>query len=232
MNTIFDIKRVGMLLRADFIEQKLSLLTYCLTLLVIFSLWINKVSNFIGEPYSFVLFVVSLYYCYWLSKRIHHSKGIYLTLPASNLEKYVTLLIEGLIFLVGFLAMFWCAVALIYLLTGFVPADLNKLNEWSLFPFSVACFFYSLLILANVMFKKYAFPIYILSIGGTVILLSWIISKIVPYIDLNWVKDLMMNMENKEWLITSGRYGYLIFFALTAVIMYVAYIKFTKKQLR
>ncbi|MDR1180386.1 MAG: hypothetical protein LBL13_00185, partial [Bacteroidales bacterium] len=92
MDTYFNLNRISYLLRADWIEHKKSLLLSLggVLLVWIVMLYFSGSDNTKAQRLSFFLggLITFIYYCRFISKKIHRPKGIYYTLPASNQEKY------------------------------------------------------------------------------------------------------------------------------------------------
>jgi hypothetical protein len=242
MDTYFNLNRISYLLRADWIEHKKNLL---LSLGGVSLVWIallyfkglgdmglQKAFFFIGGLITFI------YYCRFTGKKIHQPKGLYYTLPASNQEKYFTLLFEGLLFFLIFTGIFWLG---LFLFKLFVPAFIMvspselyhvvSLVDFLPFMFAIALIS-SIIFLSYITFRKFALLISITGITLYVLLYvgTWI--KIFDYLHQS---DFVMSFTGEvtgeatdliKQLLT------LVLLAATIVVLYIGYLKLKEKELR
>ena len=119
MNNKISLQRIKLLLRADWIEHKsqavFAIGAFLVALIVFFLLTLGDTTmkEFTRKQYFFYgigLFCYFIYFCRYAGKKVHSSKGLYLTLPANTIEKFVTLLVEGFLLIALFHLMLWPSV--------------------------------------------------------------------------------------------------------------------------
>ena len=112
MKTDFSIQRINLLLRKDWIENKKKLAYGVLVILgvlfffLLYSiLWDTRFRTFtlyvLGSLGTFIAF------CSYVNLMIHRPRGLFLTLPASNQEKFAAILIEGIVVFLTYQVTFW-----------------------------------------------------------------------------------------------------------------------------
>lgn len=101
MNNKFSIKRIGLLLRTDLIENKKNLLLYSCGIIAILIFWIWSRplhANILISMQSFIFFIlyyiVFFRYCQFVEKKINSRQSNYLMIPSNNIEKFITILLE------------------------------------------------------------------------------------------------------------------------------------------
>lgn len=129
MNTTFSFNRIKLLMRADWIEYKMNFLygmgVFILVWACLLSFGlVNDAHKRQSVAYVFGIIILFLYFCQHVNRRVHRSKCIYLTLPASGTEKYLTFFLELLVFLLAYLAIFWGG---LWMKKLFVP-EFNMIN--------------------------------------------------------------------------------------------------------
>lgn len=229
MNTIFDIKRIGLILRTDWIEHK-KLFGITAGLLLVSSmllLWNT------GQRGQFTLFwlgmlITIISYLSFMGKKVNHAKGLWLTLPASTLEKFVSLIIVGLTYILSFVLIYWIASGVSLLANGTPVVESRSLViSWKasgFILFNVAYFF-----LCFVIFRKYA-----LGIGMAIqVLIFFIISYIMNLLVKSGIL-FSINIPDKIGNILGELVGYYnpIFYILAIVLFYISYVRLKKKQIR
>ncbi|MDR3140903.1 MAG: hypothetical protein LBU37_04150 [Tannerellaceae bacterium] len=238
MDTYFNLKRIGYLLRADWIEHKKSLL-FCLGgvsfvwIASLYFIWsgrteanFQKAFFFIGELVTFI------YYCRFISKKIHQPKGLYYTLPASNQEKYFTLLFEGLLFFLAFAGIFRLGLFLFKLFSpGFSVVSLSGLYDGydgiSHAPIAILLCLSSIIFLSHITFRKFAsligftgIALYILLFAGV----SWkVVSTLTNDTGVTFVNEAICFMRQ---LFTP------VLLIVTIVVLYIGYLKLKEKEQR
>jgi hypothetical protein len=245
MDTYFNLNRISYLLRADWIEHKKNLL---LSLGGVSLVWIallyfkgldsmgtqlhdntgiqlQKTFFFIGGLITFI------YYCRFISKKIHQPKGLYYTLPASNQEKYFTLLFEGLLFFLAFAAIFWLG---LFLFKLFSPAfSLISLSELyhGIISIGLLLFVSSIIVLSHIAFRKHAVLICFTGIAVYVLLFVYVSMKVLsvntvgfhPFIKSSFANEAVgfMKLVCTPTLLVA-----------TIVVLYIGYLKLKEKELR
>lgn len=232
MNTQFSIQRIGLLLRKDWIEYRKKLILSALIvtgLFLICLLWPMNVQN-VFNPAPFFLFAmlgITIGYFRHVGKAIHQSKGLFLTLPASTLEKFVTFLIEGLMILIVFQGFFWAA---IQVGSWFMPIEqVNLMNIWvEIRGVTVIMFLSSILFFSYVTFRKSAFGIAVgiyFSLFAALIGLCYLLKEVA----FTQNQEGNYSLRSDFWAIDLV---VPIFTLLTVGVLYMAYISLKRKELR
>jgi hypothetical protein len=221
--------------------------SYLFSMGVLFLVWmLSLFIVFIGEGtmrggdvfWYFGTLASFLMFCQHVGRKMHRPKGVYLLLPASKEEKYTALLLESLVYFVGFQIVFWGG---LLIWKPFIPrlvfpslsqichvgnlevGGINGLETWIFF---IA----SLLFLSYMSFRKHAL---LIAVGGMVtyvflfILAAW---NIVEGANLSgvdfrssWLHDTLVFLADSCWP---------VMLASTLVVMYVAYLKLKEKEQR
>lgn len=237
MNTTFSIHRILLLLKADWIEHKKSFLFSMGVLLIVwlFIIFVGELSPKDITPQAAIFvfggLITFTYYCRHVGRKIHKSPNLYLTIPASTPEKYATLLLEGLIYFLTYICLFYFGI-LLWKLT--VPKGLimslkdvfmHNGNESGLF------FLTALIFLSYLTFRKHAF---LIAIGGIVAYIG-IIGGILVKLTIRAADHYQMYFESSFLHDTvqflSDFYMPAMLIA-TVVVMYVGYLKLKEKELR
>jgi hypothetical protein len=238
MNTYFNLNRIGYLLRADWIEHKKNLL---LSLGGVSLVWITnlyfiwygyteadsqKVFLYIGELVTFI------YYCRFISKKVHQPKGLYYTLPASNQEKYLVLLLEGLLFFLVFTGIFCLG---LFLFKFFVP-DFPVISLFELYdgyisirpiPIAFLLCLSSIIVLSHITFRKHA----------SLIGLAGVALYVLLFIGVSWEVGTMIANDAYNTIVNEA-FNFMIplfepaLLVTTVVVLYIGYLKLQEKELR
>lgn len=102
MKTDFSIQRINLLLRKDWIENKKKLAYGVLVILGVLFFFLLSSILWDTRFRTFTLYVLGslgtfIAFCSYVNLMIHRPRGLFLTLPASNQEKYAAILIEGIV---------------------------------------------------------------------------------------------------------------------------------------
>ena len=89
---------------------------------------------------------------------IHRPRGLFLTLPASNQEKFAAILIEGIVVFLTYQVTFWTGTGIASMLIHIQPVAFKDIIM-TLQDFTMLAFVGSLMFLSYVTFKKYALGI-------------------------------------------------------------------------
>lgn len=237
MDTYFSFNRIKYLLQADWIEHKKNLL---LSLGGVSLVWISILyfvglgsvkTNFQGAFFYIGGFITFIYYCYFISKKIHQPKGLYYTLPASNQEKYFALLLEGLLFFVVFALIFWLGLFIFKLFApSFTMINISQLYH-GISHIGLLLFVSSIIFLSHITFRKLALLISFAGIALYVLLFAGVSMKIItmttdifePYFISSFAYDAFGIMKQ---LFTP------VLLIATIVVLYVGYLKLKEKELR
>ncbi|MDR0748071.1 MAG: hypothetical protein LBF62_00690 [Tannerellaceae bacterium] len=235
MDTYFNLKRIGYLLQADWIEHRKSLL---LCLGGVSLVWIailyfagpgdlatNHQRNFfyVGGLVTFI------YYCRFAGKKIHQPKGLYYTLPASNQEKYFTLLLEGVLFFLAFTVVFWVWLFLFKLLApAFSVITPSGLYD-GVTPTVLLVFISSVILLSHITFRKHATLIGFTGMALYVLLFAGVALKIVPAVIDGSVADAAYLRKAFKFMMQLFTP---VMLATSIVVLYIGYLKLKEKELR
>lgn len=233
MNTRFSIQRVGLLLRRDWIEYRKKVMLYALIFVGIFAiclLWPAYDSQRAFNPSSFYFFGLmgsAIVYFRYVGQAIHQPKGLFLTLPANTSEKFGALLLEGIAIFTVFHGLFWAAVGFG---SWFVPIkQFNMANLWyELWGLSVMLFLSSVMFLSFVTFRKFAFGI---TVGIYFSMLAALVGIAYLFRDTVFMRNGEINFCQgyEPWI---SHLVAPIFLLLTFGVLYLAYIRLKRKELR
>jgi hypothetical protein len=231
METNFSLNRIRLLLQADWIEHKKSLL---LNMGVLFLVWMVILwILYLGDGTDLTLqklfyytgaFVALNSFCSLAGRKLHRPKGLYYTLPASNEEKYAALLLDGIIYFLCFQLVFWGGLLLWKALvptlavSGFADFGLTDKDKL-VFLFPIA-----LLFLSYLSFRKHAFLI-AAGIGNLYLLLFSL--AVAVYIDTSGIMS--VNFDAFAFL---SKYLIPVILVATLVVVYAGYLKLKEKEQR
>lgn len=133
MKTDFSIQRINLLLRKDWIENKkklaygvLVILGVLLFFLLSSILWATRFRTFtlyvLGSLGTFIAF------CSYVNLMIHRPRGLFLTLPASNQEKFAAILIEGIVVFLTYQVTFWIGTGIASMLIHIQPVAFKDIT--------------------------------------------------------------------------------------------------------
>lgn len=242
MNLDFSLQRIGWLLRKDWIEHKKSIVyALGLFLAVVFPfLWLNTKITGISDSKQILIYVLGslacfFYFCQYVGKKIHFAKGIYLTLPASTGEKYVTFLLEGVFLFAAFNLLYGASLHLwsvIY--PAVIPIDLSAIFERK--PGSSLLFFAgSLVFLSYLSFKKYALGIALAGMGATLGLLVGMVAFLAKsQLENFFLADgLRINPDAISSTVDFIKENVTLAMSISILaVLYIGYLKLKEKELR
>jgi hypothetical protein len=252
MENNFSLTRIKYILLADFTEYRKSLLsTFGLLLGVwIFLLWQTVYPLFNSVPgstnavggLSFMAFwvgglVTLIVFCRMAGKKMYRSQGLFFTLPANNAEKYAALLIEGLLYFIGFVAVYWLGLLFWKLIVPAMPLPsieriLSSFNGGELATILAMMFISAIFFLAHLSLRKHP----LLITFGVILFynfcftsaLIWIITLFLPEIrQLAFTEEMELFLQhNATWIlcVTLG--------LATLWLLYIAYLKLKERELR
>lgn len=176
-----------------------------------------------------------LYFCRYAGREVHYPKGLYWTLPASPLEKYGVLLVEGALFLVAFIGLFWLSIGL----WGWIFPDYQMVSWQMLYTPSRGLAFgglmASLLFYFYIRFKKHAFALWIGSLAAGIMCLIGILYLSVRYLH-EWLRKVVEYVSDQEWIASalSGLSTHMegVWILLMLGVLYAGYLTFKRKELR
>lgn len=224
MNTTFSFKRILQILRADSIEYDMNIIFYSIALLIGQVVLMSYQGNYMGT-FNFLMICVAVGCCRFVGFKIHHSKGMFLTLPASTEEKFFAMLLEVLLIFIAYHILFGLA----YFITGMF-AEYPVLNGYNIYNgslvwVSIGLFFFTLLIFCNTMARKRAFILFLF----TVFFLLFVSAKSTMWMTENAENAVLNFLHNTNdmhiWV--SG-----ILFALSGLLLYLSYVQLKRLENR
>ncbi|MDR1645652.1 MAG: hypothetical protein LBS05_07520 [Tannerellaceae bacterium] len=232
MNTNYDLKRIALLLRADWMEYRKG---YLLSMGVLFLVWMlglffeYRGGHLIpvgGGFWSIGMMIVFILFCQHAGRKMHRSKGIYLLLPASKEEKYTALLLEALAYFVGFQILFWGGILIWkpFMPVHFYPAGNANGSE------AGTIFLSALLFLSYMSFRKHAF---LIVVGGMTAFAFVFVFAVLVLSELIHLTDAIYYMSYlPDTLLFLGDCYTPVMVISALVTMYVAYLKLKEKEER
>lgn len=244
MKDNISLHRIKLLLRADWMKHKTYLLyagvVYLVIAILLLVIAVREGNSNYGRSQSLFywapLFGYFIYYCRYVGMKVHREKGLSLTLPASTLEKYISLLLEGIILICGFHLF---AIAASYGIKGLIPdyPALNIVNLWSgsrALP-SILILISAMNFLSYVTFRKYPG----LAMAGVFIAIMALIGLLVksilyvPFEGATINNATFSEMTNTYYALEFLFEYHVVFLLSTSlVIMYIAYLKLKEKEIR
>ncbi len=229
MDTTFNLKRIGYMLRADLMEQKLFLLFGSLTCVAIWALLCyNSANDYVRLFYS-IWVILTVLFCGYAGRKLHSGKGLYLTLPASTTEKYAALMAEGALLFGVYNLLFWIGAVIGRLLAGYPMVDYHSLYTFPLmqtcgyffFTFSILFYFFT--------FRRMPLLLYIASYVLFVTILINVAKLFYPMVMgekgiLEADTNSLMDPETPYWAVA--------LVALTVLFFCLSYVQLKRKQLR
>lgn len=238
MKTDFSIQRINLLLRKDWIENKKKLAYGVLVILGVLFFFLLSSILWDTRFRTFTLYVLGslgtfIAFCSYVNLMIHRPRGLFLTLPASNQEKYAAILIEGIVVFLAYQVTFWTGTGIASMLIHIQPVAFKDIIM-TLQDFTMLAFVGSLMFLSYVTFKKYALGI---ACGGYILIIASIIGIVYLCINILNIQPGMNSFCYESsplytavyWLNFAFTPAFLI---ATLVVLYVAYLKLKEKELR
>ena len=184
MKTDFSIQRINLLLRKDWIENKKKLAYGVLVILGVLFFFLLSSILWDTRFRTFTLYVLGslgtfIAFCSYVNLMIHRPRGLFLTLPASNQEKFAAILIEGIVVFLTYQVTFWTGTGIASMLIHIQPVAFKDIIM-TLQDFTMLAFVGSLMFLSYVTFKKYALGI---ACGGYILIIASIIG--IVYLCIN-----------------------------------------------
>lgn len=234
MNNIFNVKRIMLLLRADWIEYKKTfyLSAGLLFLAYILLLW-NAGNQIQLNLYWFGLTITQLSYYSYIQRKMHKSKGLSLTLPASNPEKFTVLILVGLLYFIVYLAIYWLVIGINLLFTEMTPSTFGWLNKLWEYTYGALLFVFAFLFLAYMTLRKFALPV------GLAALVLIVVAFVRIYFPL--VKDSVVLDPSHLAVRSDAIYDTLLILGqgfnpamcvASVVLLYISYLKLKEKEIK
>ena len=242
MKNNFNLHRIGLMLKADWIEYKKSFLLFAGLLFAhnLF-LFLVRVNNEETQSLIFLPSIIGtlIYFYTFVRWKVHRSKNRFLTLPAETVEKFVEILVVGLIFLCVCVLIHTVILGLVHLING-APLRLwfihdIRLDARSATGICMLSFICTFLFMCCIAFRKYPLPL------GALILIGYGI--VCVYTVYLFVKiDGFTAFTNRGGFIQSNaiidttlflsKYHIWGLGIATIVLLYIAYLKLKEKQIR
>ena len=167
MKHLIDLKKIKLLLHTDWVEQRVLLYHYIgilTTIMILFFVLIvlmNADCGLIKEQYILYAIGVAgtiIAFGHYVGEKIHRPGGLFLSLPASPIEKYAVLLIEGGIIIILFhvISGISCYIFCLYD-SSFQILSIPYI--FNAFPLSAMSFIFSSVFLSHILFRRYALPV-------------------------------------------------------------------------
>lgn len=261
MKNNFSIKRIGLLLRVDFTENKKSLLFYSFAIIAVLILWMwfqpmsaYKLIQKQTITFFALYFVFFFKYCQYTEKKINSRQNNYLMIPSNNGEKFLALFVELFIILWLAIGLFYAAMYLWNILFySQIQAQCNLHEEITNGDFIILNIFenpenpsdtsvstagiytgvtMALFLLGTFTFKKWAFMI-----SSCIILIGWILifyffKDFVQYIAESNINGVVYKNHYTGLLKFIVGHKHLISNLVYLWILYITYLKFTEKEQR
>lgn len=249
MNTKFSFSRIGILLRADWIEYKTSILLaigvlflFCLSLLVPFPYNGDSMQR-IMLIYGIGSLGTLLYFCKHTGRKVNKSRHLFLSAPANTFEKYSTLLIEYLICFLCFHIVFFASVFLreLFSSSGYVISFSQLLSSIYSHKAPVLALFFlsSLIFLSYLTFRKNA----LMKVLAIIMIFHFIFfNTIMAVFYLKGIKLMNSGFDDSSFIHANEQFSKHIEVAtmihnpamiiLIIIVLYAGYLKLKTKEIR
>ena len=235
MNTNFSLSRIKLLLRADWIEHKKSFLLSMGVLLLIwlFLLFVGEVSKTNTQAACFFiggLIMLNNFFRH-AGQKVHKQKNRYYTLPASTVEKYTTLLLEGCIYIITYVSLYFFGLmaCMLYVPESIFIALSSFFNHNG--SESGLLLFLSLVFLSYLTFRKHALLIAIAGLVAYTGLFVGVFARLVLENTITWPNYFNSSFIPDTFRFLSDYYT-LVMLISTLIVMYIGYLKLKEKELR
>jgi len=243
MKNYFSFRRIGLMLKADWIEYKMAFFIFFASLLVInLFLFQNMREGFQVFLFCGGITAVLMFFYMVAGWKVHRAKNRILTLPASTPEKFVEILLIGFIlscvFLVLYMSILWSSHLVsgepVWFMSGFHlntnPADANNKIGIEIILFICSFFF-----MCCIAFRKFPLGIGFLMLISFASIISYTAYLFVRLENLdfnNFQNGFIQSnalLETTRFLFTYNAWGMMI---ASAVLLYISYLKLKEKQIR
>jgi hypothetical protein len=236
MNTNYNLRRILLALRADWMEYKKNYLLimgvlFLVWMLILFIVHINKSSDTPLGFWAIGMLVVLVTFCQHAGRKIHRQRERFLMLPANTGEKYTALLLEGLAYFGGFQIVFWLG---FWIWKPFIASlPIPSLSYIDANGSESAVFFIaSLLFLSHLTFRRHASLIMVGGLVAYVFLFVTAAIYIVGGTELSRGRLEAYYPFYRGTLDFLGSYFTPAMIVSTLVVMYASYLKVKEKELR
>ncbi len=224
MKDTFSFKRILQILRADLIEYDTYIIFYFLAMLVGQIVLMTYEYDY-RSTFNFLLIMVAIGSLRSAGFKVHYSKGMFLTLPASSAEKFFAIVAEILLIFVAYHISFWLAYFIADLLTVHPMFDCSGYYSVPLIWVSIGSFLFTLALFCNMLARKRAFILFLFIL----FFLLFISAKSTMWLTENAANAIrhFLSEWNTMHLWVNG-----ILFALSGLFLYLSYVQLKRKQLR
>jgi hypothetical protein len=243
MKNNFSFRRIGLMLKADWIEYKKVFSIFAVLLLAINLFLLRNVSNGIQVFLFCVSFFNALtFFYYYVGWKVHRSKNRFLTLPSSAIEKFVEILFVGFVFFCVFILIHTILLGISNLIYGtqiWFLRDVSRDAGSEVIVFSqsisMILFICTFLLMCCFMFRKYPLPL-----GTLILILYGLVCVYTVYIfvridnmeNFNTFGGLIHSNAFMETVIFITKYNMVGLCAASAVLLYISFLKLKEKQIR
>jgi hypothetical protein len=227
------------MMKADWIEYKIPVLIFFASLIAINSfMFMNMREGF--QAFLFFAGVDAIFICFLMFTgwKVHRSKNRFLTLPASTFEKYVEMLLAGLILACVYFAIYSGILYASHLISGepiwfLSPTFLQESDNvfaWGLVLF-ISVFFW----MCYIAFRKMQFGIGILLLIGYASVISYTAYLIAR------IENFNINIPHDGFVESNALFNTLGYISsynnwamgiASAVLLYISFLKLKEKQIR
>jgi hypothetical protein len=243
MKNNFSFRRIGLMLKADWIEYKMAFLIFAASLLAINLFMFQNMR----EGFQAFLFVAGIISCILFSYmlvgwKVHRSKNRFLTLPCSTIEKFIEILLVGFILICFYLLIYTIIAGSSHLISGepmwlLTGANLNvQPAESKILAIGLILFICIFLFMCSIAFRKFPLGIGILMLISYASIISYTIYFIVRYEKLLNISNSQSGFIQSNALFETmqllNTYNVWVMCIASVVLLYVSYLKLKEKQIR
>jgi len=239
MKNNFSFKRMGLMLKADWIEYKTAVLIFFASVFAIhLFLFLNMNEGF--QIFLFTVGIISILLCFYIftGSKVHRIKNRFLTLPASNIEKYVEILFVGFLLFCAYLLIYTGILGASHLISGEPVWFLSGSKAWeskNVFGMGLVVFICTFLFMCFIMFRKFPLQIGVLFLIAYSSVISYTVYLILKFENFNLNIPFSGFIRSNALLNTVGflsTYNAWGMAVASAVLLYVSYLKLKEKQIR
>jgi len=246
MKNNFSFRRIGLMLKADCMEYKKSFLLFAVLLLAanmfLFRETANGIQTFI---FSATMFGTLMFFYTFVGWKVHRSKNRFLTLPSGAIEKFVEILIVGLIFfgvckLVHVMVLgcshFIYGTQLWFMRDMIIDSNMGATLFTQLkMAIGIFSFIFTFFFMCCIAFRKYALPFgaLILILYGIICVYTvYLFAKIEDFNTINYMDGLIRSNAMIETVLFLSANSALGLSIASVVMLYISYLKLKEKQIR
>ncbi|MDR0795154.1 MAG: hypothetical protein LBE79_03760 [Tannerella sp.] len=246
MDNKFSLNRMGLMLRADWIEYQKSFIIFATMLLGVNAIMLRATSEQAQVAIFSISFLTTLLFFYsFVGKKVHREKNRFLTLPASGIEKFGEMLLVCLIL--------FCVYLLIHAMLLGISGLVNGAEIWvfqqkeiassaSSYNFNsvgiaigMSTFVCIFLFICSIAFRKFPLQIGILCLILYGMICTYTVYHFVKmdnFEQLNSIKGFMHSNAMVETVFFLHTYSFWGLGFASAILLYVSYLKLKEKQIR